>query len=114
MSDKFFLQEHAPYARGHYGQKNAQLSTIGGSGGRFVQKFAGNIRSGLSRPSSPTPESPFVLSCCFFRVPMSWVYMGPAKVLRGSSGDGPVVQSHFDFFGDFLANPLRYQNRGYF
>ena len=50
-----------------FGLKILQLSTIWGSGDRFVQKSAGNVRNDLSRPSSPTPESPFVLSCRILR-----------------------------------------------
>lgn len=66
-----------------------------------MQKSAGNVRNVLSRPSSASPETPFVLSCTFFRVPMSWAYMGPGKILRGSWDDGPVAQFHFEILGIF-------------
>jgi hypothetical protein len=66
-----------------------------------VQKSKQISSNGLSRPSSASPETPFVLSCTFFRVPMSWAYMGPGKILRGSWDDGPVAQFHFEILGIF-------------
>ena len=39
-----------------FGLKIAQLSANAGSGGRFVQKSAGNVRNDLSGPISESPD----------------------------------------------------------
>ena len=45
-----------------FGLKISQLSANAGSGGRFVQKSAGNVRNDLSGPILESPDPAFALN----------------------------------------------------
>ena len=57
-----------------FGLKISQLSANAGSGGRFVQKSAGNVRNDLSGPISESPDPAFALNCEILRPFGPWVY----------------------------------------
>ena len=72
------------YTKVPFGLKISQLSANAGSGGRFVQKSAGNVRNDLSGPISESPDPVFALNCKILRPNGPLIYVQCDPKLWGS------------------------------